>query len=122
MSMKRMGRINEDVQRELAAIIRRVKDPRVPELLTVTRAEVTNDLSYANVYVSAFNVTETKDVLKGLKSASGYIRRELGSSLNLRHTPELIFHWDESFERGARIEQLLHEVRASETDNTGGAE
>lgn len=116
MSTKRMGRINEDVQRELASLIRNVKDPRVPELLTITHVEVTNDLSYATVAVSAMGDLDRKEVLKGLKSASGYLRRELGSSLNLRHTPSLIFKWDESMAHGARIGEILRNIEQKETE------
>lgn len=111
---KRMGRINEDVQRELATLIRSVKDPRVPELLTVTHVEVTNDLSYATVAVSAMGEVDTKEVLKGLKSASGYLRRALGQALNLRHTPALIFTWDESMAYGARIGEILRDIEKKE--------
>ena len=110
MSIKRIGRINEDVQRELASLIRQVKDPRVPLMTTITHVEVTNDLSYATVFVSAIGDVEVKEVLKGLKSASGYLRRELGGALNLRHTPQLIFQWDQSMEHGAKIEKLLRNL------------
>ena len=116
MSTKRMGRINEDVQRELATLIRSVKDPRVPPMTTITHVEVTNDLSYATVFVSALGQVEVKEVLKGLKSASGFLRSALGSALNLRHTPQLIFQWDESMERGAKIETLLRNLEQPADD------
>ena len=108
----RIGRINEDVKRELTAVFRDLKDPRVKDcLLSIVQVDVTNDLSYCTVYVSTFEGLErTKDAVKGLKSASGYIRRELGRRLKLRHTPELIFKWTDSIEYGANISRMLNDL------------
>ena len=93
MPGNKLGRITEDVSRELSAILRELKDPRVTGcLLSVVRVEVTNDLSYCTAYVSTVEGLErSKEAVAGLKSASGYIRRELGRRLKLRHVPELIF-------------------------------
>ena len=86
MASNRIGRINEEVQRELAALIPTVKDPRVTGLISVTGVDVTPDLKFAKVYISVLEKSGSEQVLKGLKSAAGYLRRELGRALNLRST------------------------------------
>ena len=109
MASNRIDRINDEIQRELAAQIRSLKDPRVSEngMVSITRVDTTNDLRYARVYVSALNKDQEKDVLKGLKSAAGFLRRELGHALQLRCTPELQFIGDDSIQHGAHILELL---------------
>ena len=107
MASNRINRINDEIQRELAAQLRNLKDPRVSGMVSVTRVDTTNDLRYARVYVSVLNKDQEKDVLKGLKSASGFLRRELGHTLQLRYTPELQFIGDDSIEHGAHILELL---------------
>ena len=91
MASNRIGRINDEIQRELAEQIRYLKDPRVSQvgMVSIIRVDTTGDLRYARVYVSVLDKSQEKDVLKGLKSASGFLRRELGRSLQLRYTPEL---------------------------------
>ena len=89
MATNRINRINEDIQRELASLIRTVKDPRVHGLISITRVDTTADLRYCRVYVSMLDHSDVKEVVKGLKSAAGYLRRELGRVLTLRYTPEL---------------------------------
>ncbi len=112
MSGHKLGRITEDVRRELTAILRELKDPRVTGcLLSVVRVEVTNDLSYCTAYVSTVEgLDRSKEAVKGLKSAAGYIRRELGHRLKLRHAPELIFKATDSIEYGANISKKLAEL------------
>ncbi len=112
MPSHKIGRITEDVKRELTAILREVKDPRVKDcFLSIVRVEVTNDLSYCTVYVSTMEgMDRTKTAVAGLKSAAGYIRRELGRSLSLRHVPELIFKATDSIEYGAHISQVLQNL------------
>ncbi len=107
MPSNRIGRINDEIQRELAAQLRNLKDPRVSGMVSITRVDTTNDLRYAKVYVSALNKDQEKDVLKGLKSAAGFLRRELGRALSLRCTPELQFIGDDSIRHGAHILELL---------------
>ena len=109
MPSNRIGRINEEIQRELSDQLRRLKDPRVSQvgMVSITRVDTTNDLRYARVYVSALNKDQEKDVLKGLKSAAGFLRRELGHALQLRCTPELQFIGDDSIQHGAHILELL---------------
>lgn len=114
MPSNRIGRINEQIQRVLAEQIRTVKDPRVHGLISVTGVDTTPDLKYAKVYISVLDSSDAADVLKGLKSASGYLRRELGRELSLRATPELTFFLDESIRRGARIHAVLEELERKE--------
>lgn len=107
MASNRIGRINEELQKELSALIRTLKDPRVQTLLSVTRVEATGDLRYAKVFISVLDKSKTTDVMKGLRSASGFLRREIGGALKLRYTPELIFEEDDSISHGAHIFDLL---------------
>jgi ribosome-binding factor A len=110
MATSRIGRINEEIQRELSALIRTVKDPRVRGMISITAVETTPDLRYAKVFVSVLAKDSADEVLRGLKSASGYLRRGLGSALALRYTPELLFHQDDSIDRGAHILRLLNDI------------
>ena len=110
MPSNRIGRINEEIQRELSALLRSVKDPRLQNgLLTITHVDTTSDLRYARVYISAFNKDQEKEMMKGLKSAAGYLRRELGAALGLRYTPELLFIADDSIQQGAHILEMLRD-------------
>ena len=110
MATNRINRINEDIQRELASLIRTVKDPRVHGLISITRVDTTTDLRYCRVYVSVLDHSDVKEVVKGLKSAAGYLRRELGRVLTLRYTPELQFIEDDSIERGVRMVSMVDRV------------
>ena len=107
MASNRIGRINEEIQRELSALIRTVKDPRVKGLISITAVDTTPDLRYAKIYISVLDKSDCAQVLKGLKSASGYLRRELGHALQLRYTPELTFVRDDSIDQGAHILDML---------------
>ena len=125
MPSYKLDRVNEDVRRELTAILREVKDPRVTGcLLSIVRVEVTNDLSYCTVYVSTMEgLDRTREAVKGLKSAAGYMRRELGKALKLRHTPELLFKATDSIEYGAHISRMLGDMDLSpENDGSSGEE
>ena len=118
MAGHKLGRITEDVKRELTAILREVKDPRVKDcFLSVVRVEVTNDLSYCTVYVSTMEgMDRTKVAVTGLKSAAGDIRHELGRMLSLRHVPELIFKATDSIEYGANISRMLQDLEKKEPE------
>ena len=107
MASNRIGRINEEIQRELAALIPCVKDPRVTGMISVTAVDTTPDLKFAKVYVSVLDKGDCDQVIKGLKSAAGWLRRELGHTLNLRNTPELTFIRDDSIDKGAHILEML---------------
>ena len=112
MASNRIGRINEEIQRELAALIRTLKDPRVSGtgMVSITRVDTTGDLRYSRIYISVLNKDQEKDVMKGLKSASGFLRRELGAALRLRYTPELQFIADDSIQYGAHILGLINDA------------
>ena len=117
MASNRIGRINEEIQKELASKIRNLKDPRVQStMISITRVETTPDLRYAKVCVSFLQEDRASDALKGLKSASGYLRRELGSALNLRYTPELQWELDDSITYGARMLDLINSLGVKHDD------
>ena len=106
----------EDIRRELTDIFRSLKDPRISGFLTVVKVDVSSDLSYAKVYVSAMEGIEAaKESVKGLKNAAGFIRRELGLRLEMRKVPELKFIADDSIEHSAQILELIN--RANDKEN-----
>ena len=121
MASNRIGRINEEIQKELANLIRNLKDPRVQDtMISITRVEATPDLRYAKVYVSFLQTERASDALKGLKSAGGYLRRELGRGLQLRYTPELVWELDDSITYGAKMLKLINSLEVNkdeESDN-----
>ena len=117
MASNRIGRINEEIQKEVASLIRNLKDPRVQDtMISVTRVEATPDLRYAKVYVSFLQEDRADDALKGLKSASGYVRRELGRALQLRYTPELVWEKDDSIVYGAKMLKLINSLEVKHDD------
>ena len=109
MANNRLGRINEEIMRELSMLIRTLKDPRVSgAMVSITRVEATPDMRYAKVYISVLgDEGALRDAMRGLRSASGFLRRELSSRLTLRYTPELAFEADDSITHGAHIMELL---------------
>ena len=123
MPSNRIGRINEEIQREMSSLIRTVKDPRVADagMVSVTAVETTPDLKYAKIYVSVLDKSASAQALKGLKSASGYLRRELGHALNLRNTPELSFMRDDSIDKGAHILDMLRNPEVVKPANPANA-
>ena len=117
MASNRIGRINEEIQKELASQLRNVKDPRVAEtMISITHVETTPDLRYAKVYVSFLQEEKAKDAMKGLKSAGGFLRRELGRTLNLRYTPELVWALDDSITYGAKMLKLINYLEVNKDD------
>ena len=119
MASNRIGRINEEIQKELASLIRNLKDPRVQDtMISITHVETTPDLRYAKVYVSFLQEERANDALKGLKSAGGYLRRELGRALQLRYTPELVWTLDDSITYGAKMLKLINSLEVSNDDGT----
>lgn len=113
----RKNRINESVAREIADILRQVKDPRIQQsFITITSALVTADLKFAKVYYSFLGGDE-KEIKKGLVSATGFIRRELATRLNLRITPELKFYFDDSPQHGADISNILKTLDIKSDDD-----
>jgi ribosome-binding factor A len=115
MAKIRVGRVGEQIKKELSQIIQsELKDPRIG-FITVTGVEVTNDLSQAKVYLSVLGSEEQKEEsLKAIARGTGFIRSELGKRMRLRHTPELIFKFDASIEYGSRIESLLEQINRGE--------
>lgn len=113
MTKVRVGRVSEQIKKELSMIIQKeLKDPRIG-FITVTGVETTNDLSQARVYLSVLGSDEQKEAtLHALAKATGFLRSELGKRIKLRHTPELLFKFDSSIEYGSRIESLLEEINA----------
>lgn len=121
MSQLRIGRINEELQKELSQLIRTLKDPRVQDaMISITAVETTGDLRYAKVFVSVLQKDRSRDVLKGLKSAGGFLRREIGRTLQLRYTPELVFELDDSLKYGAHMFDLLTRLQEKEQKAEGG--
>lgn len=115
MATHRIGRINDDIQRVLSELLRKVKDPRVNKwgLISITRVETAGDLRYAKVWLSVLGEADEKELRRGLKSSSGWLRHELGERLSLRYIPELAFEIDRSIEYGARISGVLESLDLS---------
>lgn len=106
-----IDRISEDIKREIISIMRELKDPRINSMLTVVKVEVSGDLSYAKVYISAIEGLESaKASVKGLESAGGYIRKQLGARLHLRKSPELKFIADDSIEKGMNLFEKIKDI------------
>ena len=115
MASNRIGRINEEIAKELASLRRKLKDPRVQDtMISITHVETTPDLRYAKVYVSFLQEERAEDALKGLKSAGGYLRRELGRALQLRYTPELVWALDDSITYGAKMLKLINSLEVTQ--------
>ena len=112
MPSNKLYRTNDDIQYVLSRLLPRVKDPRVNQgaLLSVTRVDTTGDLRYCKVYISALGNLNEKDFKKGIRSAAPWLRKELGSALDLRYTPELIFELDKSIEHGAHINEIISQL------------
>ena len=107
----RMERIKDEFKRELSSIFREIKDPRLSSMVSVIAVEVTKDLKYAKVYVSVMGSQEEKDnSIKALKSATGFIKREIGARLNLRAVPHPTFVLDNSIDYGAHINDLIKKI------------
>lgn len=119
MNFDRTDRISEEVRREVDRIIREdIRDPRVTGTWSITRADVTRDLRYAKIRVSVLEEEQRKPLLKALKNAAGFIRRELGKNLRLRYTPELLFEEDDNIAYGVHIASILADVKPAENPET----
>lgn len=118
MASNKLQRTNDDIQFVLSNLLRQVKDPRVKQgsLVSITRCETTGDLRYCKVYISFLGDVNEKEFNKGIKSASAWLRRELGASLNLRYTPELVFELDHSIEYGAHINSIIEGLNIPSED------
>ena len=115
MASNKLGRTNDDIQLALASLLRSIKDPRVQQgMISVTRVDTAGDLRTCKVWLSVYGLTNEKEFYKGLKSASGWLRRELGKRVQLRCVPELSFQLDHSMELGAHISQMIHKLEEDE--------
>ena len=118
MASNRINRINEEIQKELSSLLRTVKDPRVQNtMISITRVETTPDLRYTKVYVSFLQEDRVKEAMAGLKSAGGYLRRQLGSNLQLRYAPEIVWALDDSITYGARMLKLINSLEVNRDED-----
>ncbi len=114
----RLGRIDEELKKEISNIISYdLKNPNITGLISVTKAKITPDLKYAQIYVSILNSKDTKETLSALKKSSGFVRTEVAKRINLRITPEIIFVLDDSIEYGERIDKILKEILPEKPKN-----
>ena len=121
MAGYKIGRITSDVKMTLSELFREIKDPRISKLLSIVKVDVSGDLSYATVYVSAIEGGEaTAESVKILRGASGFLRRELGGRLSLRKVPELRFIADDSIEQSARISKIIDTFHGEEDSHEKG--
>lgn len=119
MASNRILLINEEIQKELSALLRTVKDPRVQDvMISITRVETTPDLRYTKVYVSFLQEDKAKDAMAGLKSAAGFLRRQLGHNLQLRYSPEIVWERDDSITYGAKMLKLINSLEVNHDDDT----
>ena len=122
-NFQRIDRISEEVRREVDRIIREeLNDPRISGTFSITRAEVTRDLRFAKIFVSVLEDDKRDDLLKALKSAAGYIRREVARGIVIRQSPELTFVKDENIAYGVHIAKVLADVQKTEGMNTNGTD
>ena len=120
MASNRILLINEEIQKELSALLRTVKDPRVQDvMISITRVETTPDLRYTKVYVSFLQEEKAEGAMKGLKSAAGFLRRQLGSNLQLRYAPEIVWALDDSITYGAKVLKLINSLEVKPDDDEG---
>ena len=111
MASNRIATINDEIQKELSALLRNVKDPRVQDvMISITRVETTPDLRYTKVYVSFLQEDKVTDAMAGLKSAAGYLRRQLGTNLRLRYAPQIVWALDDSITYGAKMLNLINSL------------
>ena len=119
MASNRIGRINEEIQKELSSLLRTLKDSRVQDtMISITRVETTPDLRYTKVYVSFLQEERANDAMKGLKSAAGYLRRQLAQNLQLRYAPEIVWALDDSITYGAKMLKLINSLGVSNDEDT----
>lgn len=115
MSTNRVEKINEEVKREVSVIIRELKDPRISVMTSVIAVNITKDLKFGKIYVSVMG--DAKDTMVALKSASGFIRRELGKRMDIRYTPELTFVLDDSILQSIHISEVINNSKVGESSD-----
>lgn len=116
MANYRGGRINEEIKKDVSNTIQnKIKDPRLTAMVSVTDVEVTRDLSYAKVFVSIFGTDEQKsEALRILKASNGFIRKEIGKNVKLRHVPQVIIELDETLDKASHLEDLFHKIKENQ--------
>lgn len=115
MASIKLARLSEDIKTELSVLLRELKDPRVSSMISIIKVDLSNDLSHCKVYVSAIEGSEkTIESVKGLKSAAGFIRREIAARVKLRHAPEFHFIADDSIEYSANINKIISGLESRE--------
>ena len=115
MASNRIATINQEIQKELSSLLRSVKDPRVQDtMISITRVETTPDLRYTKVYVSFLQENKVADAMAGLRSAAGFLRRQLAQNLQLRYAPEIQWALDDSITYGAKMLELINNLPISE--------
>lgn len=115
MANHRLERLSEDAKREIASIVRELKDPRIPKVTSVTNVHITPDLKFGKVFVSFLGDEEIiNNAIKALNLAKGFVRHELANRIEIRYTPELTFVFDDSIEHGAHISKLLNDIKEKE--------
>ena len=122
MASKRINGINQEIQKELSNLLRTVKDPRIQDvMISITRVETTPDLRYTKVYVSFLQEEKAEGAMKGLKSAAGFLRRQLGTNLKLRYAPEIVWALDDSITYGARMLALINSLEVKHDEESDEA-
>lgn len=117
MNVKRLDRIGQEIKKVVSEVLRELKDPRIHPLTSITKVKVTNDLGFANIYVSVYgNAGEKEDTLTALEKAKGFIRKSISSNIALRHTPEPKFILDESIEEASSMQELIRKVREQDRE------
>lgn len=116
MKQVRVSQIGEEIKRVISQLLRtKIKDPRISDMVSITEVRVTNDLSFAKVFVSVFGTeNEKNDTLEGLRNAEGFIKKEIGRNVKMRIMPKLIFELDDSVEESLRLEKILEEIKTKE--------
>ncbi|MEB3429631.1 30S ribosome-binding factor RbfA [Citroniella saccharovorans] len=118
MNNRRIQRISQEIKKIISnLLIDGIKDPRISKMTSITSVKVSNDLSYADIYISVLGrESEKEESLDGLKKAKGYIKKEIGSKIDLRHVPELRFHLDDTLDHGMKIDEILRQIKEENLD------
>ena len=123
LASNRLQRTNEDIKQAMSVFLREIKDPRVQQgMVSVTGAETTADLKYCKIYLSVYGLQSEKELMRGLRSASGWLRHELAQRVQLRVVPELTFQLDRSMENGAHIDQILRDINQADEERNHDTE
>jgi ribosome-binding factor A len=119
---RRIERLNSVIQQEISQLLReQVNDPRLTSLISITEVSTSSDLRHTKVFISTFgDNVDKKEILQGFTAASGFLRRQLANRLQLRHMPELSFHFDDSIEHAAEVLKLIDEVASKDAENEDG--